>query len=165
MGLVWDNVRKMWTGNPPGGDGGSQPTSNTYYGNPLLINNANAGNLPVNWPTAQGDAVLDLTTPAAPKFVAAGAYIVTIQLSPQDAMTPGGSYNATINFPDSPLTDLLPQGQADAQISAANTNPAVTVTMPYLAAAGDSFSVSVTNLDGVQNINFGIGCVTVLKVA
>lgn len=145
-----------------GGGGGALLTGHAWYdGGNVLIANGDVGSL--TWNTLEGGTeLLTRSAPGLPTVLAAGVYVVAVQVS-SAAMTAGGSYEATLTL--DVAGDFASVTETSAAASAAVPSPALSLCAAYYLDAGDSIRVRVGNLDGVAARNFALTSGIVQRLA
>lgn len=140
-----------------GGGGGSSyapPTARTQYGKTNTTVNNGVTFAPLAWGARNGGTtdLLNLTVPTLPTVLTGGIYSVTLIAAATTAMTAGGWISTSLE---------MDQANDDAQLtinsalaSASLAGPACLVTMTYYVPAGGIIAVSLSNVDGVQNLAF-----------
>lgn len=137
--------------NQPGG-GGVQTREVLNGDNVTIADNASA---PLTWNRKlAGDALLDLSTPAAPVVVDAGVYAVFVEVVSASAVTAGGQMQL-----------LLELDQAGADVGLGKTSPPSTTGAPQLddalgfvwfIPAGGAIVLTVTSKDGAGPVDYAL---------
>jgi hypothetical protein len=136
--------------NQPGGS--SAPiTREQIAGNPTSIANGASVNLPWNV-VSSGDALLDLTTPAAPTIVTAGTYAVSVEVDPVASMTAAGWFSVSLTLDSG--GEAAAMNGTSPPASASLDMPGLSVSLTYYIPAGGTIVVRVHNGDGVSAIDF-----------
>ena len=148
----------VWLRNPDGsetqvGSGGSQPAGELLNGGNVAIANNASANLTFGNHNS-GPDLLDLTDPANPTVIAAGIYSVSVSISPNDAMTDGGIFSASLTL-DANNAEATAIGSSPAAVTA-NLLPSLSLSLTYYIPAGGVIAVNVGNGDGVKSINFAL---------
>lgn len=147
----------------PGSSGGGGLTAvyAAYHGSNANIANGAQGALP--WSNRDdGTELFDRTTPESPAALAAGVYIVTVNVL-ATALTAAGSYQVSLGL------DTIGVGiEVDADTGTSvngNGIPTLTVSCAYYIPLNGLVEVKVTNFDGAAARNFRIAEATVIKLA
>lgn len=131
------------------------PGREILSGNPTAVGNGASAAL--TWNTKDsGSALLDLTTPDAPKIVTAGVYAVTVTVTPA-AITAAGYYTVSLAL-DSSGDDASVSTTSPAS-AIANTAPVISCGLTYFVPAGGVIAVTVGNFDGANSVNFSLAAV------
>ncbi len=139
---------------PAAGGGGSMPVQAFYAGNTVSIANNAGANL--TWDTlSSGTDLLDRSTLDAPALLADGTYALTAEVT-ADALTANGW--AALFFATGNLGGLTGD-------SIQSNGPFATVSITFIAVAGDTLLLTVDNVDGVATRNFSIVAATLVKTA
>jgi hypothetical protein len=134
------------------GGGGSQPviTREQLGGNAVTVADGTNGLLTLD--TGFGpDALLDLSDPSGPLFIAAGVYAVTIGVRPSNAVSPGGSFEFEFLLDVNGESPVIGQSGTPAQPSSAGQ---ISASMTYYCPAGAELRIIAYNNDGGQSLDF-----------
>jgi hypothetical protein len=137
--------------------GGAQPiTREILAGGSTTI--ANGVNGKVSWGSKTfGDDLLDLSDPKFPTVVTAGTYAVSVDASPDADMTVGGNFRVALEL------DAFGEGarmsSGPLAVPASYLVPSVSIALTYYLVAGAALTVTILNLDGVQDLPFTLNSV------
>lgn len=156
-------VRLMAEINPA--PGGAQPVITRELFAPVTattINDSAAALL--TWDGATGpDALLSLVAPTQPTAVTTGVYAVAVTVAAQASMTVGGYFLVQLEMNRSD-EDATVSAESEAA-SAVRPTPRAFIASTYYLPAGADIGVRVTNLDGVQAIDYAMTSAVVQRIS
>jgi hypothetical protein len=132
-------------------------TRELITGNNVNIANAAGGTL--TWDTAAGTALMDLTDPTGPAFLAAGIFALAVQVT-VSALTAGGYFVAQLTNDADAATVTAFSPAATAVL----TVPSVSLSLTRYFAFGTKLTLQVTNFDGAAARDFHIISVSVQRI-
>lgn len=115
---------------------------------------------PLTWDALDsGEALLDLSDPTGPTVIAAGVYAITAPITPTTDITAAGFYFARL------LAGSVQATGSSPAASAADAQPALTLTAIATLTAGAPITVSVNSNDGAATVHYKLDAPSVQRLA